>query len=397
MELELRQVAPDEFEQWIRAEPRAHGSQLVGDPAEHRPFYDLDRSIAVFDRGNIVGGAYSYRFEMSVPGGSAITAGVSDVTVQPTHRRRGILTRMMDYQLKDVHERGEPLAALFASESVIYGRFGYGIGSFQERWKIDRQYNGYARPYEQQGRISFVEPADIVKIFPDVFRRSTIDTPGVVQRPGQRWDEIARDPEHWRRGASAFFHAIYEENRSVDGYVGYRVKGDTLTVHELMAVTNEARAGLWRFCFDVDLTRSTEALIRPVDDPLPWMLADPRRLERSPGDGMWLRLVDVRAALAARRYTQSERLVIDVRDKFCPWNEGRFELEGDPEGAECRASTSSPDLVLSAADLAAAYLGTVRFTTLSRAGRVEERTPTALQRADAMFSSLHQPWTPINW
>ena len=323
MRLEMRQVTPDEFEPWALAELEVYGGQLAEDPTEMRAFFDLDRSIAVFEEGKIVGGAYSSQFEMSVPGGSVATAGVGNVAVQPTHRRRGILTRMMDHQLKDLHERGEPLAALFTSESIIYGRFGYGIGSFHERWKIERPYNAYARPYEQQGRISFVEPSDIVKIFPDVFRRSTKDTPGVAQRPGQYWDEIARDPEQWRRGASALFHAVYEENGSVDGYGRYRVKGDTLTVHELMAAPDEARAGLWRFFLDVDLMRPMEALMRPVDDPLPWMLADPRRLERSRGDAMWLRMVDVRAALAARRYMQSDRLVMDVRDEFCPWNEGR--------------------------------------------------------------------------
>ena len=183
----------------------------------------------------------------------------------------------------------------------------------------------------------------------------------------------------------------------MDGYVSYRVKERVLTVHELMAVTTEARAALWRFCFDMDIMRSTEAYARPVDDPLPWMLADPRRLERTVGDNIWLRLVDVRAALAARRYMQSDRLVIEVPDEFCPWNEGRYELEGGPEGAECRASTSSPDLALSVADLAAGYLGSVRFTTLARAGRVDERTPGALERADAMFSSARQLWTPFTW
>lgn len=397
MTLEMRQVTPDEFERWVSAEAEAYGNQLPDDPAGMRAFYDLDRSIAVFDGGKIVGGAYSYEFEMAVPGGSAATAGVADVVVQATHRRQGILTRMMDHQLKDVHERGEPLAALHASESVIYGRFGYGTASFGERWIIERGQSAYARPYELQGRVSFIDPADMVKVFPDVFRRATMGTPGVVQRPTLRWEEIARDPEHWRRGGGPLFHAIYKHNGSVDGYVSYRVKERVLTVHELMAVTTEARAALWRFCFDMDIMRSTEAYARPVDDPLPWMLADPRRLERTVGDNIWLRLVDVRAALAARRYMQSDRLVIEVPDEFCPWNEGRYELEGGPEGAECRASTSSPDLALSVADLAAGYLGSVRFTTLARAGRVDERTPGALERADAMFSSARQLWTPFTW
>jgi predicted acetyltransferase len=133
---------------------------LDHDPQELRPHFDLDRSIVVFDQGNIVGGAHSHWLEMSIPGGSAVVAGVSNVAVQPTHRRQGVMTRMMHHQIKDIHERGEPLAALFASESVIYGRFGYDIGSSHERWIIERQYNEYARPYESPGRIVFVDPAD---------------------------------------------------------------------------------------------------------------------------------------------------------------------------------------------------------------------------------------------
>ena len=123
--------------------------------------------------------------------------------------------------------------------------------------------------------------------------------------------------------------------------------GTTLVVNELMAATKEANTALWRFCFDTDLISCTEALRRPVDDPLPWMLADPRRLQRSTRDGLWVRIIDVSASLKLRRYMQSDRLVLEVQDGLCPWNEGRFELEGSSEAATCRASSSSPDLVLS--------------------------------------------------
>jgi len=164
-----------------------------------------------------------------------------------------------------------------------------------------------------------------------------------------------------------------------------------------MAVTKEANAALWRFCFDMDLVSRTEALKRPVDDPMPWMLADPRRLERSTRDGVWVRLIDVGAALTLRRYMQSGRLVLEVRDELCPWNDGRFELDGSLEGATCRATGSSPDLALSVAALASAYLGGVSFSTLSQAGLVDECAPGALMRADCMFAVQHQPWTPQNF
>ena len=183
----------------------------------------------------------------------------------------------------------------------------------------------------------------------------------------------------------------------MDGYVTYRTNRPILVVNELMAATREASAALWRFCFDMDLITSTEALKRPVDDPLPWMLADPRRLERWIRDGMWLRLIDVVAALKLRRYMRSDGLLLEVRDELCPWNNGRFELEGSSEGAACRASSSSPDLLLAVSALASAYLGTVSFSTLAQAGLVDERTPGALLRADRMFAVQHQPWTPVNY
>ncbi len=395
--LEMRAITPDEFVQWNRAEARAYGNRLDNDPEVLRPHFDLDRSIAVFDEGNIVGGAHSHRIEMSVPGSFLATAGVANIAVQPTHRRQGVLTRMMHHQIRDIHERGEPLAALFASESAIYGRFGYGIGSLREQWTIDRQHNAYARRHESHGKVVFVDPDDITKELPEVSRRSTVGRPGVIQKTIHLWERESQAPEHRQGGRGGLFYVAYVDGGTVDGYAKYRTSGTTLVVNELMAITEEANAALWRFCFEVDLVTITEADRRPVDDPLPWMLADPRRLHRTTRDGMWLRLVDVAAALKNRHYMESGGLVLDVRDDLCTWNEGRFELEGSSKGATCRRSNSSPDLVLSVRDLASAYLGTVSFTTLSRAGLVDECTPGALQRADRMFAVQHQPWTPYGF
>ena len=239
--------------------------------------------------------------------------------------------------------------------------------------------------------------ADITKELPEVFRRSTVDRPGVFQRAPHQWERDSQALEHRQGGPGGLFYAAYEDGGRVDGYATYRTRGTTLVVNELMAATTEANAALWRFCFDMDLISCTEAHKRPVDDPLPWMLADPRRLQRSTRDGLWVRLIDVGASLELRRYMQSDRLVLEVRDELCPWNEGRFELEGSPEGATCRASSSSPDLVLAVSDLASVYLGTVSFSTLSQAGLVDERTPGALLRADLMFAVRYRPWTPHNF
>ena len=399
--LEMRSLVPEEFAEWCRVESRAHSNRLNSDPAELLPHFDLDRSIAVFDNGypgpKIVGGSHSHLLDMSIPGGTSAVAGVANVYVLPTHTRRGILTRMMRHQLNDIHERGEPLAALFATESVIYGRFGYGVGSVHERWTIERPYNAYAQRHETRGQLTFVEPEDITKELPDVSRRSTEGRPGVFQKPMYRWEREARDPEHRQGGRGGTFYVVYEEDGRLDGYAAYRTGGGTLTVNELMATTREAATALWRYCFDVDLIANTEALKRPVDDPLPWMLADPRRLQRSARDGMWLRVVDARASLEQRVYMETGRLVIEVRDEVCPWNDGRFELEGSPEEAACRPTNLSPDLTIAVSALASTYLGAVSFSTLHGAGLVDEHTPGALLRADRMFAANQKPWTPHNF
>ena len=145
-------------------------------------------------------------------------AGVANIAVQPTHRRQGIMTRMLRHQINDIHQRGEPLAALFASESIIYRRFGYGIGSLHERWTIDRPYSTYARPFEGNGRVRFVDPEDIPTKFPEVFRRSTSDRPGLFQKSLRQWERESQAPEHQQGGQGGLFYAAYENSGSIDGY-----------------------------------------------------------------------------------------------------------------------------------------------------------------------------------
>ena len=275
-EQELRPVTDEEFLQWLRAESRAHSNRLDHNPEDLRPHFDLSRSIAVFEGSRIVGGCQHHRLEMSIPGGASVVAGVANVAVQPTHTRQGIMTRMMRHQISDIHERGEPLAALFASESAIYGRFGYGVGTQHEFWKLERPYNAYARDYESPGRMVFVEPDEIAARLPEVYKRSTAGHPGVFPKPLHKWEEEARAPDALDptprvrgRGRGGLFYAAYEEDGRVDGYVAYRSSRPTVVVNELMAVSRNAVAALWRFCFDLDLMGVTEAIKRPLDDPLP--------------------------------------------------------------------------------------------------------------------------------
>ena len=440
--LELKTLTDADFIPWLHAEARAYGNRLDHDPAVLRPHFDLARTIAVYDRAaaggagaHIVGGAHSHLLEMSLPGGSAApVAGVANVAVQPTHRRRGVMSMMMRHQLHDCHARGEPLAALFASESGIYGRFGYGIGSFHEQWRIDRHHTAYARPPDRNHaraaaarHIAFVDPADILDELPAVFRRATAGRPAVFQRAAHHWQQAADDPEHRQGGPGGLFYAACRnDDGHIEGYAVYRTRRPVVIVQELMTTTVAAAAALWRFCFDTDLMETTEALKRPLDDPLPWLLADPRRLQRTTRDGLWLRIIDARHALTLRRYDALGRLTLQIQDDLCPWNTTPLTLETTPDTAadaaasdanaddadaadaashapdtgahaECRPTRSAPEITITVSALASAYLGAATFTTLARAGLAEEHTPGALQKADRMFAVTLQPWTPYNF
>ena len=401
MAIEIRTITPAELDPYIYADAFGFSydfEALKSVIALEREGKDVERILCAFDGGKIIGAVATHRHEMSVPGGSLPVGGITNAFVFPTHRRRGILTTLMNRQLRNLHERGEPLSALTASESIIYGRYGYGIGILAEQWSIERHHTAFAHSPNWSGRTRFVESDDVRKSFPDVYRRATANRPGVIQPPTWDWERIAIDPPGlWRRGDTPFFYVVYEEDGRIDGYVIYRIRGETIVIRELMAVSDAAYAALWRYCFDIDLRERTEAHNRPADDPLLWMLADPRRLQRATHDYVWLRLVDVPAALAGRRYMTSGSLVLDVKDSFCPWNEGRYELVGGLDGAECRPTQRNADLTLSAADLATTYLGTAHFTPLSHAGRIEEHTRGALLRADAMFAVEHQPWCPYDF
>jgi predicted acetyltransferase len=309
----------------------------------------------------------------------------------------------MRRQLDEIHEQDTPVAHLWASEGRIYQRFGYGIGSLAARFDISRPDAELFQPVEPRGRMRLVDRAEAMKSFPAVYDRVRSTRPAMTDRDERWWEAIFVDVEKLREGATPYFWATYEGDGGLDGYVVYRVKeskdplgrfDNILDVEELLWATDDAYVGLWTYCFGVDLIGHVKSSRRPVDEPLLYMLAEPRGLGLQVRDGTWLRVVDVGPALEGRRYGAEDRLVLRIEDGFCAWNDGTWELEGGPDGATCRRTDAEPDLALDAATLACAYLGTVPFRTLARAGRVEEQTPGSLARADAFFASSAAPWCP---
>jgi predicted acetyltransferase len=359
----------------------------------------LERMHAAWSNGAVVGGAAAFTFNVTVPGGDLPTAGVSVVGVYPTHRRRGVLRSLMRAQLDDTHERGEPLAALWASEETIYGRFGYGLAALCGEINLAHEYTAFAQPFEPAGTVGFLEPGEALEAIPPVFERIRRDYPGMFSRNELWWEQREiKDPEERREGAGPKRWVAYERGGTIEGYAVYRHKpgweaGSTiaeLRVLEALGSTPEATRDIWAFLLAVDWKANLTAALLPPDHPLFLLLATPRRMRYRMGDGLWVRLVDVGAALSGRQYAEEGAIVLDVRDDFCQWNEGRWALES---GTATRTD-AEPDLRLPVQSLASAYLGGIPFSALARAGRAEELKSGALMRADRLFMWDRHPWCP---
>ncbi len=397
-DIDIRTVSAEEFPAWETANSLSFGGHSTDESIEiARSFAELDRTFAAFARTRhgqrIVGTATIRTSAVTVPGGTLPLGFVDDVTVLPTHRRRGILRRMMRRQLEQMRERGEPLAALTASESLIYERFGFGIATSAEEWRIERRHTSMKFPSSGDDALELVSADTARDEWPRLYARVAPNRVGMVHYNDSYWRSALWDADSQRRGATPFFHVICVRDGRVAGMCAYRIRHSTVLVIFLLGEDAEVEAAMWRYCFGIDLRDTIRAFNQPVDDPLPWRLEDPRRLERAPRDHMWLRLVDLAAALEHRAYSKSGSLTLKVRDDFCEWNDGTYELNGDASGGVCARTSDAPMIELTAADLAAAYLGGVSFSTLARAGRVEENLSGALRLADDMFRTNRAPWS----
>ena len=406
MTLELRTLRPDEWDPWFRAIEMAFGGVPLSPPlrAMYRDLNEFERSVAAWDGHTCVGGSGAFSFRMTVPGGASVpTAGVTTVGVLPKHRRRGLLRSMMRRQLDDVRERGEPLAALTASEPSIYGRFGYGVAGEQLSAEIDTARVRLDVPAGTDGvRLRLVEPESVRDACEGVYAACVPARPGMLARmPG--WERLPLlDHEQDRAGASPLQCVVAESEGRVTGFARYSVKPDwgpsgangTVLLRDLYAPDPVVYAALWRFLFDLDLTSRIQVRTCPVDAPWRHLVSDVRRCALRVRDELHLRLVDVGRALELRTYTRELDVVLGVTDPFCPWNEGSWRLTADGKGASCERTTAPAELALTVKDLASAYLGGTSLAALAGAGRVRELRPGALAEASAAFHGDVAPWLP---
>lgn len=363
------------------------------------PILPADRIHVAFEDGEIVGSGGAFPFEIGVPGGLARAAGTTLVGVLPTHRRRGILRGLMRAQLDDVRERGEPLAYLWASQDAIYGRFGFGVASFTGTIELPSDRIAFWRSFEPAGRVRLLDVDEAVEVFASLQRRAAAQHPGMFVRPPEWWrNRRLADPEAGREGGGEMVRALLELDDEPAAYALYRLHFSAergiptgyTSVIEAVGISSVATREIWRYLLEIDWMASIRAHLLPLDHELLLLVQEPRRLRLNYRDGLWVRVVDVEAAMRARTFRAADPVVVELTDTFCAWNEGVWEL--GPEGAS--RTTAAPELRLESHALGSAYMGGFTFSQLARAGRVEELVDGALDRADTLFRAERYPWCP---
>ena len=392
----------DEFRRAVGAIGHYFGGWPADDESAQRfsSNLPLERMHATFDGERIVGGAGAFPFELTIPGGTVRCGGVTVVGVLPTHRRRGILTAMMRAQLEDIRDRGEPVAALWASEEVIYRRYGYGLASISGEMALPTGYAGLRQPPDERAAARLVPLDEAKDVIAPIYDRVRVRTPGMLTRSDTWWEtRILSDPPDRRQGGGEKNAVVLDLDGEPAGYALYRIHtkfesgaaAGHVDVIEAVADGPVPTRELWRVLLDMDWKATLKAYLLPVDHPLVHLLRYPRRMQLRIGDGLWVRLVDLGAALGARAYGSDDPVVLEVEDPFLPENSGRWRLAG----GVAERTDDEPDVALDVGELGAVYLGGFSFGELVRSGLVREAREGGAARADAVFLyEAPKPWCP---
>ncbi|MFI9587159.1 GNAT family N-acetyltransferase [Streptomyces sp. NPDC052236] len=411
MSVETRMIADSELPDWLRAlatgflRPPVFSDEEIADRRAHT---DLSRVSGAFDNGRCVATYRSFAQQLTAVGGAALPASaVSNVTVSPTHRRRGLLSRLMAADLAESKERGDVVSTLIAAEYPIYGRYGFGPATWTTEWAIDVPRAGldprWSGPADG-GRIDLVDGTDVRKLGPELHERLAARRHGVVNRDERWWQlttgQVRKASHPWTEPYYAVYRSAAGE---VEGYLAYHaddVWGDakqplnTASVHDMIALTPGAERALWHFVCSVDWITTVKTGHRAPDDLLPLLLPDPRAAKiLTHADFLWVRILDVVRALEARTYDMAATLVLEVRDD-AGLAGGQFRLDASPDGAVCAPTAQSPDLTLDIRELGALFLGDESAVRLAELGRVDEETPGAVGVAERVFRTPRRPWCP---
>ncbi len=402
----LRSPKTEELRAWVQPALLAFGEEF-SEPEflAQAPMLEPERLINAFVGEKRIATAGAITLRLTVPGGEVGASGITEVGVDPGHRRRGVLRQMMTWLLDDARARNEPVAVLWASEAAIYQRFGFGNGTLQSGFEVDRSRLVFRSPLppSDRVRIRIVDADEGVRLASPIYDTVRRKVPGSLARPEIKWrNHQMTDAEWMRRGNGPQFRAVLEVDGEPRGYVVYQIKGDwdargprsTLLVTDLVALDPEAEQRLWQWVGASDLVATIRLMRGPVPNPLQLWLQEPRRLGLTTGDGIWLRFVDIADALAARTYTGEGSVVLELEDPLIDSNTGRWQLTVGADGAATVArTTAEPGLTLDVAALACTYLGAFRFRDLAAAGRVREIQPGALHTADVLFTTSRAPFS----
>lgn len=399
--VEIRFITEDEIPAYRRALELGFGSDVADDDdeglARFRAISNLETTQVALDHDQIVATFSSFDLDLTVPGGSLAAAGTTHVTVQPTHRRRGILSGMMRRHLQQAIDRGQPMAALWASEEEIYGRFGYGVACFGNELTIPARTIALPAPAADL-TVRRLDDGEAATVLPSIYGRALPDSPGFFARSAAWWTHRhLRESKDAGGGVSRRRFVIVERAGDPVGYVTYRQRrtepeleeGRTEIV-ELVALDDDARRALWSYITNVDLYRTVTWWNAPLDEPLYLEASRFRTLQRTVIDSLWLRPLDVPRVLEARTYERSGSVVIEVGDTFLDRG-GRFRLDVSDGRAQCRPTTERAALELDISDLGAAYLGGSPVHRLARAGRVSG-APEAVNTLNDLLATRRLPF-----
>ena len=402
-ELSVRRCTDADWPLILRVDSSVFGFDFDEEADEpERAVLELGRSLLAHVGDEAVGHCTAYSLALSVPGGEVAAGGVTWVSVLASHRRRGVLTSMMAQLTRDMYERGEPVAALFASEPMIYGRFGYGPASSDLTLTIPTARAAVVGREDGTLRVRLTDLARGRASVEQVYAAMRGRRAGMPSRNDLWWARCMNDAKPRRNGGSARQCAIVEGPDGPRGYAVYTVvekwtdgsSESMVRVHEQACLDAPAAVALWRLLLSLDLVATISCQAVAVDDPLLSLLADVRRTKPQLMDAVYVRLLDLPRALAARSYDVAYDGVVEVIDETAPWNAGRWRLALHPDGAECVRTDAEPDLVLDVRELGAAYLGGTSLHTRALAGHVVERTPGAAAAAARAFRHDPAPFCP---
>ncbi|MFG2793897.1 GNAT family N-acetyltransferase [Streptomyces sp. NPDC048419] len=409
-DIDVRLITEAELPEWLRAVKNGflRASAVTEEELEaRRERFEESRYLGAFDGGRCVATFRSFAQELTAVGGTQVAAdAISGVTVTATHRRRGLLTRMMSQDLAAAKERGDTVATLIAAEYPIYGRYGFGPATSVAEWTVDVPRAGLDPRWSgpgDGGRIDIVGAEDVRKLGPELHDRVRGAIPGVISRSEWWWrlntGVVRLDPK-WTEP----FYAVYRAaSGEVEGLVAYEVDDkwgdakqpqDTATVRDLLAATPAAARALWGYLCSIDWVTHVKSGQRAPDDLLPLLLPDARAARiTSAADWLWVRILDVIRALESRTYEGAGSLVLEVADR-AGLAGGRYRLEASAQGASCTPTTESAELTLDVGDLARLWLGDESVARLVALGRVQEERAGAALVGDALLRTSRRPWCP---